>query len=184
MEDTQRVLVATGAEGRIEVRSPGVGLWCDAPAEGAPLEPGSPVGYLRRGRRRIELRLPEGARGRVNGAPRDRRVGVEYAAVLFRLLPFGEPTVDLAPEPAEDGRIVRAPTDGVFYARPTPQAAPFVAVGERVRTGQTVGLVEVMKTFGPIVYGGPDLPEEAEVVEIRCADGQEVTVGQALIVVR
>jgi biotin carboxyl carrier protein len=40
-----------------------------------------------------------------------------------------------------------------------------------------------MKTFNQIVYGGPGLPEEAEVVEIRCADGAEVSAGQTLMVV-
>jgi biotin carboxyl carrier protein len=79
---------------------------------------------------------------------------------------------------------VSAPTDGVFYRGPSPEAPPFVEVGSRVSKGQPVGLVEVMKTFNQIVYGGPGMPDEGEVLEIRCEDGAEVSAGQVLIVVR
>ncbi|ANM32047.1 hypothetical protein ABI59_03000 [Acidobacteria bacterium Mor1] len=79
---------------------------------------------------------------------------------------------------------MRAPTDGVFYRRPSPDAPAFVEAGQRVRGGQPVGLVEVMKTFNQVRYGGDDLPDEAEVVEIRADDGQEVQAGQVLIVVK
>jgi len=41
-----------------------------------------------------------------------------------------------------------------------------------------------MKCFSAITYGGPGLPEEAEVVEIRAADASEVRHGQVLFVVR
>ena len=57
-------------------------------------------------------------------------------------------------------------------------------VGGRVKRGQPIGLVEVMKTFNQILYDGPGFPDEAEVVEIRAEDAQEVGVGQILIVVR
>jgi biotin carboxyl carrier protein len=53
-----------------------------------------------------------------------------------------------------------------------------------VATGQPLGLIEVMKTFHPIVYGGRGLPERAELVEFRVADGAEVSAGQTLVVVR
>ena len=57
-------------------------------------------------------------------------------------------------------------------------------MGGRLRSGQAVGLVEVMKTFNQILYGGPGLPAEVTVVEIRCEDGDEIQAGQVLIVVR
>jgi hypothetical protein len=41
-----------------------------------------------------------------------------------------------------------------------------------------------MKTFNQILYDGPGCPEEAEVVEVRCEDAQEVSAGQILVVVR
>ncbi len=43
--------------------------------------------------------------------------------------------------------IVRAPLPGLFYRRPDPAAEPFVVEGQRVKTGDTIGLIEVMKTY-------------------------------------
>ena len=58
-----------------------------------------------------------------------------------------------------------------------------LALGINAR-GQVVGLVEVMKTFNQIQYGGAGLPEEAEVLEIRADEGAEIRAGQVLVVVR
>ena len=54
----------------------------------------------------------------------------------------------------------------------------------RVRRGDAVGLVEVMKTFNQILYQGPGFPDQAEVVEVRLQDAEEVRAGQVLVVVR
>jgi acetyl-CoA carboxylase biotin carboxyl carrier protein len=125
-----------------------------------------------------------------------RSVSVEYGQLLFRLTPVeslhnGAVAIGaaVAGQPAgenlaADTRAVVSPTDGVFYRKPSPDAAPFVEVGERIKRGQPVGLVEVMKTFNQILYDGPGFPDDAEVVEIRAVDAQEVGVGQILIVVR
>ena len=77
-----------------------------------------------------------------------------------------------------------SPTDGVFYRSPAIDAKAYVQVGDRITTGQPLGLIEVMKTFNPIAYGGAGLPDEAEIVEIAAADGQEVRAGQALVIVK
>jgi acetyl-CoA carboxylase biotin carboxyl carrier protein len=89
-----------------------------------------------------------------------------------------------APGLPPGARAIASPTDGVFYLRPSPGARPFVGPGATIRTGQVVGLVEVMKTFNQILYGGPGYPPEAEVLEVRRGDGQEVRAGDVLIVVR
>lgn len=47
-------------------------------------------------------------------------------------------------------RTIDAFVPGVFYLRPSPEAAPFKAPGDTVAVGDTVGLVEVMKSFLPI----------------------------------
>ena len=119
---------------------------------------------------------------------------VGYGDTMFRLLPIlGEQdraetaasgTAGGAADVPEGAAAVCAPTDGVFYRRPAPDAPPFVEVGSRVQAGQSIGLVEVMKTFNQIVYGGPGLPDEAEVIEVRCDDGAEVSAGQVLVVTR
>ena len=77
-----------------------------------------------------------------------------------------------------------APTDGVFYTAAGPGSPPFAPKGTRLSSGQTIGLIEVMKTFNPILYGGGALPESSEVVEVLVGDGEEVRAGQPLLVVR
>lgn len=184
-------------DGRLKVLSPDVGWWSDHPDAGALVGPGSRVGSLDHLNRRCDLRLPEGVAGYVTGSlPRDRRVPVEYDQLLFLLAPVGtaekerlEAHAGRGSHPAPTGLApgtwaIHSPTDGVFYRRPSAGARPFVEIGTRVRAGQPLGLVEVMKTFNQVLYGGPGLPEEAEVAEIRCGDAEEVRAGQVLIVFR
>jgi len=182
--------------GAWELLSPAVGLWAGHPFPGALIGPGGSLGRLTVLNRTYALSLPEGVAGRLDRLPRDRVVALEYGSTMGRLTPFGEGDQQgLQREPAEKGgaaeldleagfRAVVAPTDGVFYSRPHPDSPPFVEVGGQITNGQPVGLVEVMKTFNQIVYGGPGLPEKVTVTEIRCDDGDEIQTGQVLIVVR
>ena len=181
-------------EGR--VLAPAVGLWGAHPSPGALLSPGSLVGTLTQGNRTRTLALPASASGRIVSAlPRDRVVPVGYGTLLFALAPL---TADeLSPVEAADrtlhpaggdlpegARAVVSPTDGVFYRRSGPGAPAFAEVGQTVRAGQAIGLVEVMKTFNQVLYGGTDLPDTATVLEIRAEDGAEVRAGQVLLLVR
>ena len=181
--------------GRPRVLAPGVGWWSDPPLAGAWVGPGSRVGRLRCLNHTVELVMPDGIAGTVLPHKSARIEPVGYGQLLFRLDPQRTTAADAASSSkssrgaAEAGlpagaRAVTAPTDGVYYARPSPGAAPFVQLGDRLRFGQPVGLVEVMKTFHQIVYGGPGFPDRAEVLELRCADGEEVRAGQVLVVVR
>jgi acetyl-CoA carboxylase biotin carboxyl carrier protein len=115
--------------------------------------------------------------------------------LLARKVGFGDPLVVLstvAPvagtraAAAEAGQVAvglvfRAPTSGRFYGRATPEKPPFVAVGDELGQGATICLLEVMKTFHRVTYGGPGLPERARVREILIADGADVTAGDPLL---
>ncbi|MEV4711468.1 acetyl-CoA carboxylase biotin carboxyl carrier protein [Micromonospora sp. NPDC049374] len=83
-----------------------------------------------------------------------------------------------APPPATPAtRIsVRSPMVGTFYRSPQPGAAPFVAVGDLVRPGQVVGIVEAMKLMNEIVADRP-----GRVVEVLVPDGQPVEYDQPLV---
>lgn len=48
-------------------------------------------------------------------------------------------------------KTVQAPIPGTFYRKPSPDEPPFVSEGDSVAAGDTVGLIEVMKTFTPVV---------------------------------
>ena len=191
----ERVLVGVSgtAEGPWEVTSPGVGWWTAAPRSGELVGPGSTVGVLTQLHRRTVLCLPDSHVGRVEGAPRARKVAVAYGQQLFRLAPIeaggalvaAGAGVDLGADDVPEGCLaVVAPTDGVFYRGPDPSSPPFVEMGDRIRLGQPIGLVEVMKTFNQITYAGPGYPKEVEVVEVRRGDAEEVDAGDVLVVVR
>jgi biotin carboxyl carrier protein len=70
---------------------------------------------------------------------------------------------------------VRAPMEGAFWTRPGPTDAPFAPAGTSVGQGQTVGLVEVMKTFTSIRS-----PIAGTVVQWRLEDGAPISEGDVL----
>jgi acetyl-CoA carboxylase biotin carboxyl carrier protein len=190
------VLIAAaeaGEDGKTRILAPAIGMWRDVPPPGSLLGPGSRIGTLAQGNRTRALLIPEGVSGTIaDGLPKDRVVPVEFGQVLFHLHVLAAGAHDSIARSSAAGEAsdlpagsfgVAAPTDGIFYASPAPGAPPFVHVGSRIAAGQPVGLVEVMKTFNQILYGGAGLPGEAEVREVRCADREEIRAGQLLIVV-
>ncbi len=185
------LLSADDGQAGTVLRAPKLGLWSDHPQDGAFVEPGSSAGTLTQLGRRFPLVIPDGVSGRVaiEGRPQDA-LPVEYGEILFRVTASeGRKTRARSGEPkssraAKGALEIISPTDGVFYRAAALGAKPYVVVGERVATGRSVGLIEVMKTFNPIAYGGAGFPDEAEVVEILAADGQEVRAGQALLVLK
>ena len=64
---------------------------------------------------------------------------------------------------------------GTFYAAPSPGAAPFVKVGQRVRKGDTIGIIEAMKIMNEI-----EAEFDCTITEMLVADGQPVEFGMAL----
>jgi acetyl-CoA carboxylase biotin carboxyl carrier protein len=87
-----------------------------------------------------------------------------------------------ASRPADTaGLAIRAPSSGRYWARPAPDKPPFVSVGDVVAAGQTVCLLEVMKTFHRVTYGGPDFPERARVTAVHPQDGDDLTADQVIL---
>jgi len=81
-----------------------------------------------------------------------------------------------ATRPTAVENAITAPMLGMFYRASEPGAAPFVEVGSQVSKGDTVGLIEVMKLFSPVVS---DIA--GRVVEILADNGSLVEYGQALV---
>ncbi|WP_439814450.1 acetyl-CoA carboxylase biotin carboxyl carrier protein [Zavarzinia sp. CC-PAN008] len=81
--------------------------------------------------------------------------------------------------PAVEAGTVTSPMVGTVYLQPEPGAPPFVSVGDTVAKGQTLLIVEAMKTMNPI-----PAPHAGRVEKILVANGQPVEYGEALLVVR
>ena len=65
---------------------------------------------------------------------------------------------------------------GTYYSAPAPGEAPFVKVGDRVRSGQTVCIIEAMKLMNEI-----EAEVSGQVMEILLQNGEPVEYGQALM---
>lgn len=81
------------------------------------------------------------------------------------------PAAPAAPA-AEPGVDVCSPMVGVFYAAPAENAEPFVKVGDRVKKGQTLCIVEAMKLMNEIMA-----EQDGEILEICMENGQVVDYG-------
>jgi acetyl-CoA carboxylase biotin carboxyl carrier protein len=112
---------------------------------------------------------------------------VGYGDVLVALDPAlsrgagarGEATAAAAP--AVGGLVFRAPTSGRFYGRSAPDKPPFVTAGVQLTHGATICLLEVMKTFHRVTYGGAGLPDTARIRSVLVADGDDVNAGDPLL---
>jgi len=89
-------------------------------------------------------------------------------------------SIGLAPpapvEIAAPGMLVTSPFVGTFYRSPSPDSSPFVEVGQAVKKGQVVCIVEAMKLMNEIEAEG-----EGKVAEVFVKNGEHVEYGQALI---
>jgi acetyl-CoA carboxylase biotin carboxyl carrier protein len=74
---------------------------------------------------------------------------------------------------------VKSPIVGTFYRAPDPNSPPFVSVGDRVRVGQVLCIIEAMKLMNEI-----EADVAGEVVEIHPENGQPVQYGDALFTIR
>jgi len=79
-------------------------------------------------------------------------------------------------KPSEAGTFVSSPFVGTFYRAPSPEAPSFVEVGQTVRKGQVVCIVEAMKLMNEI-----EAESDGKVEEILVKNGEHVEYGQHLI---
>lgn len=85
-------------------------------------------------------------------------------------------TVQAQPEKSEaKGNFIKSPLVGRFYVAPAEDADPFVAVGDKVKKGQTVAIVEAMKLMNDI-----ESEFDGTVAEVLVENGETVEYGQPL----
>jgi acetyl-CoA carboxylase biotin carboxyl carrier protein len=76
------------------------------------------------------------------------------------------------------GHVVRSPMVGTYYASSNPESPPFVKVGQTVKTGDTLGIIEAMKMFNQI-----ESDAAGTVVAILATNGQPVEFDEPLFVI-
>ncbi|MDJ0922520.1 MAG: acetyl-CoA carboxylase biotin carboxyl carrier protein [Henriciella sp.] len=97
--------------------------------------------------------------------------------------PAAAPTPAAAPAPTAEApaapqNAITSPMVGTVYLAPDPDSKAFVSVGDKVKAGDTLMLIEAMKTFNPV-----EATADGTVKQIIVADGQPVEFGEPLIVV-
>lgn len=83
-----------------------------------------------------------------------------------------------AAEDLPEGTPVKSPLVGTFYSSPSPDAPPFVLVGQKVKEGDTLFIVEAMKTMNEIKS-----PCDGTVVRILAQPGDMVEYNQTIVVI-
>ncbi len=93
--------------------------------------------------------------------------------------PARAPAAHAAPSADADLHIVKSPIVGTFYAAPSPDAGPFVSVGDRVDSGQVLCIIEAMKLMNEI-----ESDVAGEVVKVFVENGHPVEYGESLFGIR
>jgi acetyl-CoA carboxylase biotin carboxyl carrier protein len=87
-------------------------------------------------------------------------------------------TAEVAAESTEGLFIMKSPIVGTFYSAPSPSAPPFAAVGDTVRVGQVICIIEAMKLMNEL-----ESEVAGKIVRAYCENGQPVEYGQTLFAI-
>jgi acetyl-CoA carboxylase biotin carboxyl carrier protein len=121
------------------------------------------------------VRLSRVPKGTVTTAPM-----MQAAPVAAAPAPIAAAPVETAPAEAAlpAGHVVKAPMVGTFYASSSPGAAAFVKIGQQVKAGETLGIIEAMKMFNQI-----EADVAGTVKAILLENGQPVEFDQPMFVI-
>jgi acetyl-CoA carboxylase biotin carboxyl carrier protein len=117
----------------------------------------------------------EGKEGRIRVVRSPTPIAAAVAAPLPAVAEA--PLAEAEPDDAHHPGAVLSPMVGIVYLTPEPGAAPFITVGQTVAAGQTVLLIEAMKTFNQIKAA-----KAGTVIRILIASGAPVEYGQPLVI--
>jgi acetyl-CoA carboxylase biotin carboxyl carrier protein len=116
-------------------------------------------------------RMPTGAYATHAPAP------IMMPAIAHAPAPIAAP-IEVAAKPRANEHVVTAPMVGTFYAAPTPGAKAFVDIGDEVKVGQVLCIIEAMKMMNQI-----EADKGGKVTSIMAQNGDPVEFGQPLFVI-
>ncbi len=138
----------------------------------------------------VKLRVKRGAETHVVAAPVMQAAPIIASAPLAAPVPSAPaapkastpaPVAAPAAPPAEDADLhyVKSPIVGTYYESPSPGSPPFVKVGDRVKEGQVLCIVEAMKLMNEI-----EADASGEIVKMLVSNGAPVEYGMPLFAIR
>lgn len=131
-----------------------------------------------------ELEITEGeekvriSRFGAPGAPMMMPQPVAMPAAAMSATEIAEPAAEAAAPAEAESHAVKSPMVGTFYRSATPGAKPFVEIGQTVKTGDTVCIIEAMKLLNEI-----EADRDGVIKAILVENGQPVEYGQPLFVI-
>ena len=131
-----------------------------------------------------ELEITEGEdRVRIVNRNGAAPVQVHQPVTVAQPMPVPVPAPEAAPAPApaapqQTGTPLTSPMVGTFYRAPSPGADPFVKVGDTVKKGQVVCIIEAMKLLNEV-----EADMDGTVKEVCVENGQPVEFGQSLVII-
>ncbi|MBO4293014.1 MAG: acetyl-CoA carboxylase biotin carboxyl carrier protein [Clostridia bacterium] len=134
----------------------------------------------------LEIEFPDGTKiSMTKNGKKYNAVNVNNSSVIEASAPMTVPVVQnnvgnslVVTENETTGNVVKSPMVGTFYAKPSPDAEPFVEVGQVVKKGQTLCIIEAMKLMNEI-----ESEFDGKVKEILVKDGEPVEFGKPLFVI-
>ena len=101
------------------------------------------------------------------------------APLVAAVAPAAAPVAAAAPAaPVETGHIVKSPMVGTFYRASSPNAKPFADVGQTIKEGEAICIIEAMKIMNEI-----EADKSGTITKVLCENGQAVEFGQPLFVI-
>jgi acetyl-CoA carboxylase biotin carboxyl carrier protein len=125
-----------------------------------------------------ELEITE-AEGKVRIVKGGGAMVQQYAAPVAMMMPAPAAAAPVAAVvPVITGHVVKSPMVGTFYRSASPGAKVFVEIGDAIKEGETVCIIEAMKILNEI-----EADKSGTVTQILCENGQAVEYGQPLFVI-
>lgn len=113
----------------------------------------------------------------------EKNIGVSMAPMMvsapMAAVAVSAPSVAVAQEVVISGDVILSPMVGTYYSAPSPDSAPFVKVGDRIKKGQVVAILEAMKIMNEL-----EAEFDCEILEVLKSDGQAVEYDMPLYVVK
>ena len=126
------------------------------------------------------VRLSRVPKGSVQMQPMYAQAAPVPAPVAAAAAPVSAPAADSVPAASDlpAGHTVKAPMVGTFYAASTPGAPAFAKIGQQVKAGETIGIIEAMKMFNQI-----EADVAGTVLAILVENGQPVEFDEPMFVI-